>query len=280
MSLVTNTGFPGGFTVLMAVYERDDIFLFEKAVESVFNNDLKPDAFILVVDGPVPNLLFNSIESLEDKYGIEVLYLNKNYGLAKALNAGLDLVRTEWIVRADADDLNVENRFSLQADFLKKEGNIDIFGGAIQEVDRSGNLLAVRRTVETHDRIIKFAAQRNPFNHMTVAFKTKFAKMCGGYPDIHLKEDYALWASMLEAGAQAANMPDILVRATTGKDMYRRRGGIRYALAEIALQKHLMNVGLKSKYFAILHGLGRSTVFVMPSSIRAWIYKKILRKAI
>ncbi len=83
---------------------------------------------------------------------------------------------------------------------------------------------------------------------------------------------------MLAAGAKAANMSDILVRATTGKDMYRRRGGIRYALAEITLQKHLIKVGLKSKYMAILHGLGRSAVFVMPSSIRAWIYKKILRK--
>lgn len=280
MSTVVNTGFPGGFTVLMAVYAKDDIFLFHKAVESVFKNDLQPDAFVLVVDGPVPDLLFNSIESLKAKHGIEVLYLNENSGLAKALNKGLELVRTEWIVRADADDLNAENRFSLQADFLKKEGSIDIFGGAIQEVDRSGSLLAVRRTVETHDQIIKFATQRNPFNHMTVAFKAKFARQCGGYPDIHLKEDYALWASMLAAGAKAANMPDILVRATTGRDMYRRRGGIRYALAEIALQKHLINVGLKSKYMAILHGLARSTVFVMPSSIRAWVYQKILRKVI
>lgn len=280
MSTLINTGFTGGFTVLMAVYAKDDIFLFEKAVKSVFKNDLQPDAFVLVVDGPVPDLLFNSIASFKDKHGIEVLHLNENSGLAKALNAGLELVRTEWIVRADADDLNIENRFSLQADFLNKKQNIDIFGGAIQEVDRSGKFLAVRRTVETHEQIIKFAAQRNPFNHMTVAFKTKFARLCGGYPDIHLKEDYALWASIFACGAKAANMPETLVRATTGRDMYRRRGGIRYALAEIALQKHLVNVGLKSKHMAILHGLTRSTIFLMPSSIRGWIYKKILRKVV
>lgn len=101
-----------------------------------------------------------------------------------------------------------------------------------------------------------------------------------GYPDIHLKEDYALWASIFACGAKAANMPETLVRATTGRDMYRRRGGIRYALAEIALQKHLVNVGLKSKHMAILHGLARSTIFLMPSSIRGWIYKKILRKVV
>jgi hypothetical protein len=50
-------------------------------------------------------------------------------------------------------------------------------------------------------------------------------------------------------------------------------------MAEIALQKHLSDVGLKSKFMAIIHGLARSIVFVMPSSIRGWIYEKILRKA-
>lgn len=279
MNFPINSSFPGGFTVLMAVYGKDDTLLFERAVASVFNNDLQPDAFVLVVDGPVPDLLSDLIITLQGRYGIRVLYLQENSGLAIALNAGLELVRTEWVVRADADDFNVENRFSLQANFLSRERNIDIFGGAIQEIDRSGNVLAVRRTVESHDQIIKFAAMRSPFNHMTVAYKTKFARLCGGYPNIHLKEDYALWASMLAAGAKTANMPDILVRATTGRDMYRRRGGLKYALAEITLQKHLVAVGLKSKYMAILHGLARSTVFLMPSSVRGCIYVKILRHA-
>jgi glycosyltransferase involved in cell wall biosynthesis len=279
MSLLINSGFPGGFTVLMAVYAKDDVLLFEKAVMSVFKNDLQPDAFVLVVDGPVPDLLSHLIESLKVRCGISVLYLKKNVGLAAALNAGLELVCTEWLVRADADDLNVDNRFKLQADFLKKEGDIDIFGGAIQEVDRSGTLLAVRRTVETHEQILSYACKRNPFNHMTVACRTEFVKLCGGYPNIYLKEDYALWASMLAAGARSANMPNILVRATTGRDMYRRRGGFRYAMAEIALQKHLVNIRLKPKYMAILHGLGRSAIFIMPSAIRGLIYEKILRQA-
>ena len=278
MSSVVDCDFPGGFTVLMAVYVKDDALLFERAVISVFDNELKPNAFILVVDGEVTDLLSFSIESLQARYGICVLYLKNNSGLAFALNAGLELVTTEWIVRADADDINVGNRFSLQATFINKNRDIDIFGGAIQEVDKLGKVLAVRSTPENHDQILKFVAYRNPFNHMTVACRTKFMKLCGGYPNIHLKEDYALWASILASGARAANMSDILVRATTGRDMYRRRGGIKYALAEVALQKHLIKVGLKSKYLAILHGIARSTVFILPSSIRGWIYEKILRQ--
>lgn len=270
--------FSGGFTVLMALYERDDLALFERAVHSVYANTLLPDAFVLVVDGPVPKELDSTILSLQDIYGIEVLRLTANVGLARALNFGLKQVRTKWVVRADADDYNVSNRFALQANAVSmSQDSLDLVGGAIQEVDSSGKRIAIRRTVEQHSEILRYAAYRNPFNHMTVAFKTDLALNCGGYPDIHLKEDYALWAQFISNGAHTLNLSDILVFATTGKEMYRRRGGIRYALAEISLQRHLVRTRLKSPYLAFIHGLGRAFVFVLPAAVRAWVYEKILR---
>lgn len=272
--------FPGGFTVLMAVYQRDNLDLFEWAVHSVYANTLLPDAFVLVVDGPVPEALAVTILGLQDTYGIHVLRLPVNVGLARALNAGLELIRTDWVVRADADDYNVPNRFALQAIALNQsKDSIDLVGGAIEEVDSSGRKLAVRRTVEQHAEIIRYAAYRNPFNHMTVAYKTDLALRCSGYPEIHLKEDYALWAKMISVGAQTLNLPDILVLATTGREMYKRRGGLRYAVAEIALQRHLVRTGLKSSYAAFIQGLVRSFVFLLPSAVRAWIYEKILRSS-
>lgn len=271
-------GFPGGFTVLMAVYQKDDLALFERAVHSVYANTLPPDAFVLVVDGPVPQVLHNAIRSLQARYAIEVLPLPANVGLARALNAGLMQVRTKWVVRADADDYNVPDRFALQAAAVIQSGDsLDLVGGAIQEVEPDGRQLAVRRTVERHAEIRRYVAYRNPFNHMTVAYRTELALRCGSYPDIHLKEDYALWAQMLASGARALNLPDILVLATAGRDMYRRRGGRRYALAEITLQRHLVRVGLKSRLMALIQGLGRASVFLLPAEVRGWIYEKALR---
>jgi glycosyltransferase involved in cell wall biosynthesis len=201
-------------------------------------------------------------------------------GLARALNAGLKHIRTEWVVRADADDYNVPYRFALQAIALNQsKDSIDLVGGAIQEVDSSGRQLAVRRTVEQHADILRYAAYRNPFNHMTVAYKTDLSLRCGGYPDINLKEDYALWAKMISVGAHTLNLPDILVLDTTGRDMYRRRGGLRYALAEISLQRHLVRTRLKSPYAALTQGLGRAFVFLLPSALRGWIYEKVLRSS-
>lgn len=271
-------GFPGGFTVLMAVYQRDDVALFERAVHSVYASTLLPDAFVLVVDGPVPRALQEAIHGLQARYPIEVLQLPVNLGLARALNAGLKQVRTKWVARADADDYNILERFALQAAAVGQHGDlVDLVGGAIQEVEPGGMQIAVRRTVERHEEIRRYAAYRNPFNHMTVVYRTELALRCGGYPDIHLKEDYALWAQMLGSGARALNLPDIIVLATTGREMYRRRGGLRYALGEISLQRHLVRTGLKTPHAALMQGLGRAIVFILPSAVRGWIYEKFLR---
>jgi glycosyltransferase involved in cell wall biosynthesis len=270
--------FPGGFTVLMAVYGKDDLSLFEKAVFSVYDNTLRPDAFILVVDGPVSIEMKNLIFKLQHQYPIKTIFLPFNQGLARALNEGLKKVKTTWVVRADADDYNMPNRFVLQANAISlKEERIDIISGAIQEVDLDGTPLMIRRMPETHTDIMRLADIRSPFNHMAVAFRTECALKCGGYPDIYLKEDYALWGQILGTGGRAMNLSEILVFATTGKEMYRRRGGWKYAYAEIALQKHLVKYGIKSAIPAFIHGHARALIFVLPTFIRSLVYRRLLR---
>lgn len=269
--------FPGGFTVLMAVYGGDSAELFERAVQSVFANTLRPDDFTLVVDGPVPPVLDALITRFAAEFDINVLSLLENQGLARALNAGLDQVRTEWVVRADADDTNLPERFERLARAIASSQAPDLVGSAIVEMDRDGKILALRRTPLNHLDIVQYAKHRNPFNHMTVAYRCSLVRRCGGYPDVHLKEDYALWASMLHEGATTLNLADVLVHATAGHDLYRRRGGWRYARSELEMQRHLVKCRLKTPFFALLDGLLRGAVFMSPAFLRGWIYMNLLR---
>jgi glycosyltransferase involved in cell wall biosynthesis len=271
--------FPGGFTVLMAVYRGDNAELFERAVQSVFANTLRPDAYLLVVDGPIPTALDAIIQRYQAEFNIQVLSLPVNRGLSHALNAGLEQVSTEWVVRADADDINLPDRFERLAYAVASPEAPDLIGGAIVEVDRDGNVLATRRTPLSHLEIVQYARYRNPFNHMTVAYRCSLVRRCGGYPHIHLREDYALWAMLLFQGATALNLPDVLVHATAGRDFNLRRGGWRYAWGELALQRHLVKCRLKPPFFALLHGLMRGTVFILPPFLRGAVYKKILRSS-
>lgn len=273
----TTAGFPGGFTVLMAVWRGDDPLLFEKAVRSVFANTLLPDEFVLVVDGPVVSPLAATIEKLEHKFALSVLRLPENVRLARALNAGLERVKTEWIVRADADDFNLPHRFARLAEAINCKSVPDFLGSAIVEVELDGTMRAIRSVPLTHEEIVQHMKYRNPFNHMTVAYRRGLLLKCGGYPEIYLREDYALWALMLHKGAVSKNLAEVLVHATAGRKMYRRRGGWRYALGEIQLQRHLVACQVKGPILAILHGLGRGLVFLLPVMWREWIYKHFLR---
>ena len=264
------------FTLLMPIFDRDDIDqLFLRAVDSVYKNTVLPNHFILIVDGPVRESLRLKIVNTEALYNIEVVWLPENVGIATALNLGLSKVKTEWVVRADADDYNLPNRFAEQVNLMLQ--GYDLIGSAIQEVDIEGENIAIKKTPLEHDALKRFAKYRNPFNHMAVAFRTSFARDCGGYPNIYLKEDYALWALMIKNGAKLANSSLVLVKATAGRDMYKRRGGLLYAKSEVELQKHLVKCGIKSYSAAIYHGGLRALVYLLPRCIRGLIYESVLR---
>lgn len=271
-------GFPGGFTVLMAVYGKDDPELFTKAVESVYANDLRPDGMVLAVDGPVPECLDGRIAAAEERFGVEAVRLEKNCGLAEALNEGLRYIRTEWVVRADADDINLPRRFSRLASQLRAQPDLDLVGSAILELERDGTPVARRVMPESQSAIRSFMERRNPFNHMTVAYRRAMVERCGGYPDVYLREDYALWVKMIMSGARCANLSEVLVHATAGRDMYSRRSGWRYARGERDLQGLMVRLGVKSRLRALVDGMARSSVFIAPGMVRRLIYERALRR--
>ena len=271
--------FSDGFAVLMAVYYKDNVSLFEMAVKSVFRNSLLPMQFLIVVDGPLTVELNNIVKRLKiDFPSLEFLELKENKGLAIALNEGLKLIRFPWVIRADADDYNLPERFFTLAKVLEKNPNLDLLGSAILEVDEEGREIAYRNPPQCKDEIRKYIKFRSPFNHMSVVFKLKKVLELGGYPNIFLKEDYALWANFISHDSIVKNIPNVLVRVTAGNEMYKRRGGLRYVRSEIELQKFLIKLGLQSKFGGIVAGSLRSIVFLMPNRIRTLFYLNFLRK--
>lgn len=264
------------FAVLMSVYGRDDATLFDQALCSVYANTQPPVQLILVQDGPLGPDLLAVVDRYRHHPGFTLVELPHNVGLAKALNEGLRHVTSPFVLRADADDVNLPDRFEKQLPLLA--AGHDLVGGAIQEVSRDGRPIAIRMPPLEETAILRFARRRNPFNHMTVGFRLDMVLACGGYPDLHLKEDYGLWAAMLARRARVANLPDILVRATTGREMYQRRGGLRYVRSEVSLQRQLVRCGLQTWPSALLTGLMRSTVFLMPAGWRGLIYETLLRR--
>ena len=267
------------FTLLMCTYKNDDPILLEKAIESIYRNSIKPNFFILTIDGPIPNKNEQVINKLVKKFPIEINNLNKNIGLANALNSAIKLVKTQWIARADSDDLNASNRFEKQ--ILYAEKGFDVIGSNIYEIDiyETVQLGKLKKIMPKNNKQIRnFSRFRNPMNHMTTFYKTEDIKLVGGYPNIYLREDYGLWAKLISHNKNFINIDDFLVCVNGGNDFYLRRGGIKNAIAEIKLQLYLFKYKIQPLYSALLLGFVRAFLLLLPKGILKIFYINILRK--
>ena len=268
----------GGFTVLMSVYFKNDSILLEKAIKSIYFNTVTPNYFILIVDGPIPLALRKKIFLLKRKFHFNVFTLKENIGLPGALNFGLSKVKTKWVFRADADDINHLTRFEDQIIFLNKNPKVDFLGSAIDEIDEYGNFISSKEPPLNYQEIKKFIKYRNPFNHMTVAYKIDVVKAVGGYPNIFLKEDYGLWIMLIFSGFYCMNMPNSLVTATTGTPFFARRSGWKYIKSELKIQKLLVKNNFSNPVLSHFILFIRSLIFIAPTFVRVFIYKLFLRK--
>ena len=268
------------YSVLMSVYAREKPLNLAYSIDSMLRQTKPTDNFVLVCDGPLTRqmdlLIADYVRQRSDLFNI--IRLEKNLGLGKALNKGLAYCKNDLIARMDSDDVAASNRCEKQLKIFC-ERNIDIVGGSVEEFSSDISQISGRRvTPQTHDEILKFARRRCPFNHPCVMFKKQAVEKAGGYQDFFLFEDYYLWIRMLQTGARGYNLPDTLVYMRTDDDMYRRRGGIRYMVSMLKFRNHMKETGFISFSDYLIGSIGQALVCLLPNSVRKLIYKNLIRK--
>lgn len=268
-------------SVLMSVYRNDKPEDFIKAVRSIsVEQTVMPSEIVIVVDGPVPDLLKKAILEVENTIaGIKILWQNENKGLGIALAIGMNAVSNELVARMDADDISLSDRFEKQVMFMNSHPDIAVCGGQISEfIDSPENIVAYRKVPFQPEDCRKYYSDRDPLNHMTVMFRKDAILSVGNYQPWHLDEDSYLWGRLLKHGFKIANLPDILVNVRVGKEMYKRRGGLKYFKSDTKILKWKLDNDLISRGRYIYNYIIRFGVQVlMPNSLRGWIFKNLLR---
>ena len=263
------------FTALGAFWSEDSPKLLARALNSVCQNSLLPQEIILVQDGHVPPELLKVIEDYNFFVPLRLIQLKDNKGLGHAMNVGLESVKTSYAIRFDADDVSLANRFQLLVTKLSE--GYDLVGSQVRELNDPDSTKTIRRVPKTKEEICRYARYRNPFNHMTVGFRVSTVLNVGGYPNIRLREDYALWARFLAADCKICNIDEVLVQASVGDNMIRRRGGLNNLLAELKLQWLMVKLRVQSPIKAILFGCTRGLVCMLPVFLRKHFYRIYLR---
>jgi glycosyltransferase involved in cell wall biosynthesis len=263
------------FSVLMPVYFREKPRFFREALQSIFDNTMQPKEVLIVCDGPLTLDLEDVLKEYVGRPGFKILRKNRNSGIVDALNMGLAACTTELVVRCDSDDVNTPERFAALVKQLAE--GWDIVGSSVREIDADGKTLWSKRVPLDRDSIARRARLRNPINHMSVAFRRDLVLSLGGYPHIFLREDYALWARALRREARVCNLAQDLVLARAGIAMYRRRRGWRSALAEVKLQRLLVQERVSSLPQALVWGGLRFSALLLPGFLLGLLYERILR---
>lgn len=271
------------YSVLMSVYKKENPKFLEQALKSMINQSVLPDEIVLVEDGPLTQSLYHVINIFKTNYPdlMKIVISDKNIGLGKALNLGLENCRNELVARMDTDDISKPKRCEKQLVKFSENLNLVLLGTFVDEFDSNTNkLIAIREVPTNYKNIYQFNKRRSAFNHPTVMFKKTPILSAGGYKDLKRNQDIELFGRLLYSGVYAENIGESLLYFRTSLDSNKRKKNWENTWSYINTIKEFNEMGYSSKIDVILVTLGQSLIFILPNKIQSIIYGKFLRKNI
>lgn len=267
----------------MSVYYKEKPEYLKLAIESILNQTVSTNDFVLICDGMLTPQLEAVINDFEKNIPniFRVIRLKQNGGLGHALNIGLQYCKNDLIARMDSDDISLPQRCEIQLKMFMSNSELTLASGTIAEFyNIPEDVVRVRKLPLLEKDIRKFAKRRNPMNHMAVMFRKSAVIEAGNYQDMPLAEDYYLWARMLVKGCHVKNTDNLLVYARIGNGMFLRRGGLSYAKKIYKLQKSFLDIHFISKINFLQNCFIRIIISIIPVSARKLLYIKLLRRKI
>jgi len=270
-------------SVLMSVYHSEKADYLNLSLKSVWTDQTrKPDQIVLVEDGALGKDLLQTIAEwkgiLKDK--LVIIVNEKNLGLTKSLNKGIQFCTSELIARMDSDDISVPDRFEKEVDFLMNHPDIMVVGGDIQEFNSNNEYLSVRKHPRTNEEILHSIYKANPLAHSTVMIRRELFDKGNLYDEQYRKnQDLNLWFRTLKAGYKIANLDEILLYFRRDDEMFRRRSRKSAFLEFRIYMKGIYSLyGLFNYYY--IYPITRLCFRLMPNKLMKKVYESNVRKMV
>ncbi len=263
------------FSVLISVYHGDNAKYFDRAMHSIWDDQiLKPNQIVLVKDGEISDELEEIVrkwkQKMEEK--LTVVQIKNNSGLGNALNEGVKKCKYNLIARMDSDDLSIPERFLKQVKFMNENLEVSVCSAYIEERDESlCNVLSIRKLPTRHKEIINFAKIQSPMNHPAVIYRKSIFLEGNSYP-IFYPEDYPFWCILISKGYIFANIPEVLLYMRSGEGMISRRG---YKVLKGNIQTYILmkRLGLINLPLLFINSVIQLFVRLSPFYLRKLLYK-------
>lgn len=194
-------------SVLMGVYyQKADISLLRRSVESILAQSVSDFEFLICDDGSSPDAKAYLDRLARQDSRIILIRSGNLFSLPQKLNACLNRARGTLIARMDDDDYSYPNRFAEQLAFLESNPAAAFVGCNVnlRRCDKTVGLRSFPEWPEVRDFYLV-----QPFIHPTLFFRADVLRSVGGYCENKhciLCEDYDLLLRLYASGHRGANM--------------------------------------------------------------------------
>lgn len=257
-------------TLLMCVHIETKLLEFKNTLNSVYEQKFVPNEVIIIVNGSMKSSFLNVIDEIKIfKRNTIFINLKSNFGLAVALNYGLEKCSNDLIARIDPGDKIINNRFLQQVNFMNKNEDISICGSFANEFYKQEKRL-LKKPIFNKD-ITNTLKIKNPIIHSSVIFRKNHIDQVGGYPLIARCQDYFLWIKCYEKGFKFHNLPEVLIETNLDDDMMKRRDFLYYTY-----EKRVYDYMLKKKLIGFCNYslliFSRLILRLMPNFLKIRLY--------
>lgn len=265
--------------VLLPVYRKDNPNYLRFSVDSMLSQTYRPLHIMIGLDGPIEGELEQTVNGYAENDMVTIMPFAENRGLAATLNDMILWAQMQgysYYARMDADDISLPNRIDEQMAFLLAHPEIDVVGGATNEIDENGNNRnKINHYPLTPDECYHYFSKRDPLAHPAVLIKQSYFDKAGCLyrPDFRKNQDTMLWFDGLKKGVKIANLDEVVLNFRLNNDFFAtRRNG--YAFAKGLLeQRKMINRELHYGWKANLYAYALFLLRISPVWVKRIAYK-------
>jgi len=209
-------------SMIMTVYNGEKFL--KEAVDSTLAQTYENIEIILVNNGSTDSTK-KILDDIKDKR-VKIIHLERNKGIAKALNIGIKEAQGSWIAIQDADDNSYPTRIEEQVKYIIKHPGLVgvgtfiecISGGSSISQEHLKGVEQYRNAVVSKEQVRDMIFWGCPLTHSSVMFSKDAYNKVGGYStDYKIASDYDLWLKLLEKG-EMENVPKVLLQYRIHKE--------------------------------------------------------------
>ena len=194
-------------TVFIPVYNREQYV--GEAIESILAQTFSNFEILLVDDGSTDSSV-DMIRSFSDPR-IRLVCNEKNLGIPKTRNRGVELARGEYMAMLDSDDRAYPHRLEKQIAFLDSHPEYAQVGSWCRMMDAKGNILnKVKRQPTLSEEIHAQFLFRCAMSNRSIMARTTILQEYGYRNDFPRCQDYELHVRLTKT-FKVGNLPECLV---------------------------------------------------------------------